>query len=81
MKQEAKKYNNQEGILGIAQTNYVVLNTLNQNFTNYQNVWRIVNYWRNKESIWMNDDLNNISYQEIDTFADKDFKTLLHSIK
>lgn len=29
MKVEAKKYNNQESILGVAQTNYVVLNTLN----------------------------------------------------
>lgn len=29
MKVEAKKYNNQESILGVTQTNYVVLNTLN----------------------------------------------------
>lgn len=57
MKLEAKKYNMQESILGVQTTNYVILNNLNQSFTNYQNVWRIVNYWRNKETKWMNDDL------------------------
>ncbi len=29
----------------------------------------------------MNDDINNISYLEVDNFVDKDFKTLLHAIK
>lgn len=35
MKSEAKKYNLQESILGMQSTNYLVLNNLNQSFSNY----------------------------------------------
>ena len=81
MQNEARKFNQQEELLGIPTTDYTHIQTLTKTFSSYSNIWRVISVWKNNHTPWMTDNWSTLDPLEIENFIESDYKTFIQSIK